>query len=114
MLHESTSLQLCLEAGEAVSLVRARDCDLQCVDGHIWVTEEQSGQDVVLMSGEHYRVVGQGRVVVQSLAPEGGAHCRLDLAMRRSVLAPLFRRWMPDLHFGQPNLRLVFPRLEIL
>lgn len=114
MLSESTSLQLCLETGEAVSLVHAKDCDLQCVDGTIWVTEEQGGEDIVLKPGECHHVAGEGRVVVQSLAPEGGAHCRLQLAMRRGWLSSLLRHWLPEPSLSRHHLRLVFPRLEIL
>ncbi len=114
MLHESTSLQLSLESGEAVSLVRAENCDLQCLDGTIWITEENGGQDVVLEAGQHYRLAHQGRTVVQSLAPNGAAHCRLELATHRNALMALIARWMPELGIGKPSLRLVFPRLEIL
>lgn len=114
MLHESTSLQLCLETGEAVSLVHAKDCDLQCVDGMIWVTEEKGGEDIVLKPGDRHHVASEGRVVVQSLAPEGGAHCRLGLAMRRSWFGNLVARCLPDLNLSHHNLRLVIPRLEIL
>jgi len=105
MLHQSTYRQIELGANEAVSLRRTKDCELRCVRGQVWITEENSHQDVVLRAGESYRLTRPGRTVVQSLGQHAGAQCQLVPAPRR--LLTLLRRWLPDAAAGKSTSRLV-------
>ena len=43
MLNQSTYLQLDLTTGEPVSLTGTVGCEVRCMDGEIWITEENGG-----------------------------------------------------------------------
>lgn len=107
MLHQSTYLQIELDANEAVSLRRTENCELRCVSGQVWITEENGHQDVVLQAGESHRLTRPGRTVVQSLGQCEGAQCQLVLARSPRRLLTLLRRWLPDAASGKPSTRLV-------
>ena len=77
MLHQSTCLQINLGVNEAAALGRTQDCELCCESGKIWVTEENSSEDIVLRAGESRRLTRPGCAVVQSLGQSEGARCRL-------------------------------------
>ena len=96
MLHQSTYLQIDLGVNEAVSLRRTKDCELRCVRGQIWITEENGNEDIVLNAGESHRLTRPGRTVVQSLGQCEGAQCRLVLARAPRGLLTLLRHWLPD------------------
>lgn len=59
--------------GETVRILR----------GRVWLTEEGSGGDVFLASGEHARLSGTGLAVIEALG-----HARIELVelQRRSVV----------------------------
>ena len=48
MLQQSTYIQIDLDSGEAMSLLRAENCLLLCVSGRLWLTADNGGGDVVL------------------------------------------------------------------
>ena len=96
MLQQSTDLQIDLRVNEAVSLRRAENCQLRCLSGQVWITEENGGSDVVLRAGESHRLTRPGRTVVQSLGQYEGARCRLVPAQSPRRLRSLFRRWLPE------------------
>jgi len=105
MVRESTYLQLDLGADEAVSLQQTTNCELRCIRGRVWVTEENSAEDIVLLPGQSRRLTHTGRTVVQSLSAEENAQCRLVLAKSPRGLLELLRRRVPDL--GKSSLSLV-------
>lgn len=106
MLHQSTYLQIDLGVNEAVSLRRTKDCELRCVRGQIWITEENGNEDIVLNAGESHRLTRPGRTVVQSLGQCEGAQCRLVLARSPRGLLTLLRHWLPGAA-GKSGFRLV-------
>lgn len=40
---------------------------LLCSEGRVWLTEEGLAEDVVLQAGEHYRVRGEGKLLIESV-----------------------------------------------
>lgn len=44
---------------------------LLCSVGRVWLTEEGLAEDIVLQAGDHYRVRGAGKLLVESV----GAAC---------------------------------------
>ncbi|MFT3962087.1 DUF2917 domain-containing protein [Propionivibrio sp.] len=105
MLAQSTYLQIDLGVNEAASLRCAKHCELRCLSGKIWITEENSGRDIVLGAGESRRLTRPGQTIVQSLGE--GAQCRLVLARSPYGLLALLRHWLPDAVAGKPGYHLV-------
>ena len=91
MLAQSTYLQIDLGVNEAASLRCAKHCELRCLSGKIWITEENSGRDIVLGAGESRRLTRPGCAVVQSLGQSEGARCRLVPAYPPHGLLSLLR-----------------------
>lgn len=114
MLNDTTNLQLSLCAGEAVSLLHAKNCNLYCTEGTIWVTEENRGEDFVLRAGDQHPVSSDGRVVVQSMGSAGSARCRMSLPMRCSFPWAFLERWNIGQSTPRQALHWVLPRLERL
>lgn len=52
---------------ELVVLSEARDHELTCTVGELWITRDGEGRDVILGAGQSYRVDGAGPVVVSAL-----------------------------------------------
>lgn len=95
MLHQSTYLQIDLGVNEAVSLRRTKGCELSCVRGRIWITEENGNEDIVLKAGESHCLTRPGRTVVQSLGQSEGAQWRLLLARPPRGALNLLWHWLP-------------------
>lgn len=109
MVQQNAYIQIELERGEAVSLLRAEGCELRCVRGRLWVTEQNGGGDVVLDAGDAYPLSRRGRTVVQAVGKDAGACCQvlLDRSPRAAVSA--LRRLVPTLASRRTTLRLVLP-----
>jgi len=56
-----------LDVGLALALDRAHNKTIRCVEARLWITEEGRMEDIILSSGESYRPMGSGRVVISSL-----------------------------------------------
>ena len=104
MLQQSTYIQIDLDSGEAVSLLRAENCLLLCVSGTLWLTEDNGGGDVVLEAGDCYRLTRRGRTVIQSVGQRQGARCRLRLATSSPRLFEALRGWVSARLAGWPVL----------
>lgn len=88
MLNQSTYLQLDLTTGEPVSLTGTVGCEVRCMDGEIWITEENGGEDISLKPGESFRLTHPGKTIIESVGGVGAAHCRLYPAeLSHSLLA---------------------------
>lgn len=83
MLNESTYLQFDLEAGTPVSLWKAEDCEVHCIQGRVWITEEDGGGDIILESGERFRLTRPGQTIVEA-SDEAAAQCRLYRTQKAS------------------------------
>jgi len=44
-----------------------RGFEIDCEQGLVWITQENSGSDIVLRRGEHFRTNKPGRVVIEAL-----------------------------------------------
>ena len=101
MLNQSTYLQLDLTTGEPVSLTGTVGCEVRCMDGEIWITEENGGEDISLKPGESFRLI------IESVGGVGAAHCRLYPAeLSHSLLARTMQKIRHSL-FGRMNGGLV-------
>lgn len=108
MLHESTHLQLDLNADEAVALRPAKNSVVHCKRGIVWVTEENGDRDVVLRTGQSYRLTRPGRTVIQPLGLSAGAQClvqAVQLAHPPHGLLAAVRRWISAFTAGRPGPR---------
>ena len=56
-----------LEQGDILPLERATGVRLSCLEGSLWVTEEDAAVDVVLAPGNSYAVEEGGRTLVQAM-----------------------------------------------
>lgn len=95
MLHQSTFIEIELEAGEALSLLRAEACELHCLSGTLWLTEENGDGDIVLKRGDRYRLTRRGRTVIEAVGRQQGACCRLRLPPSPQRFADALRMWRP-------------------
>lgn len=77
MLNESTYLQFDLDAGTPVSLWTTEECEVHCVHGRVWITEENGGEDICLEAGQRARLTHPGQTVVQASSGVEAAQCRL-------------------------------------
>ena len=107
MLNQSTYLQLDLITGEPVSLRGTVGCEVRCIDGEIWITEENGGEDISLKPGQSFHLSHPGKTIIESVGGTGEAHCRLyPSELRHSLLARIgqkIRIWL----FGRMNGGLV-------
>ena len=98
MLNQSTYLQLDLTTGEPVSLTGTVGCEVRCMDGEIWITEENGGEDISLKPGDSFRLTHPGKTIIESVGGVGAAHCRLYPAeLSHSLLARTaqkIRHWL--------------------
>ena len=58
-----------LQHGDILPLERASGVRLSCLEGTLWLTEEDAPVDVVLSAGESHDVEAKGRTLVQAMAP---------------------------------------------
>lgn len=56
-----------LQHNQPIRLSDARDMDIICTDGKVWITADGEAGDTILNSGESFRIRGAGRVLVESL-----------------------------------------------
>jgi hypothetical protein len=56
-----------LEQGDILPLERASGVNLACLEGSLWITEENAALDVVLGAGESHAVEAKGRTLVQAM-----------------------------------------------
>lgn len=56
-----------LQRGDILPLERASGVRLSCLEGTLWLTEENAPVDVVLSTGEAYDVEAKGRTLVQAM-----------------------------------------------
>lgn len=107
MLNQSTYLQLDLTTGEPVSLTGTVGCEVRCIDGEIWITEENGGEDISLKPGDSFRLTHPGKTIIESVGGTGAAHCRLYPAEQSHSLlaraAQKIRAWLS----GRMNSGLV-------
>ncbi|MBI3525518.1 MAG: DUF2917 domain-containing protein [Betaproteobacteria bacterium] len=85
---EFTYLRLALAAGEAVSVWASRPLKLDCEQGQLWLTQENSPADHWLRQGDAWRLAAGGQLVV-----EGAGILRIA-GVRRS--ADFRLRWNDD------------------
>lgn len=107
MVQQSTYIDL--DAGEAVSLFRTKNCLLRCLSGKIWVTEDNGNGDIVLSSGDVYRLTRRGLTVVQSVERRRGATCQLipeQISYRR---LEALRTWVSAL-----SKKLIWQRVHLM
>jgi quercetin dioxygenase-like cupin family protein len=57
-----------LERGALLPVHDGAGATVACLQGELWITEEQDGQDVVLRPGQSLRLERNGRTVVQALS----------------------------------------------
>jgi hypothetical protein len=57
-----------LQRGDILPLERATGVRLSCLEGTLWLTEENAPVDVVLAAGDAYDVEAKGRTLVQAMA----------------------------------------------
>jgi len=74
--------ELCLQHNRPIRLSDARDMDIICTDGKIWITADGEAGDTFLNSGESFRVRSTGRVLVESL---GAGKIRLVMPPHHTV-----------------------------
>ena len=107
MLNQSTYLQLDLTTGEPVSLTGTVGCEVRCMDGEIWITEENGGEDISLKPGDSFRLTHPGKTIIESVGGVGAARCRLYPAeLSHSLLARTMQKIRHSL-FGRMNGGLV-------
>jgi hypothetical protein len=73
-----------LQHGDILPLERASGVRLSCLEGTLWLTEENAPMDVVLSAGDHYDVEAKGRTLVQAMAP---ARLAVEAAGKRPQVA---------------------------
>ena len=93
MVQQSTYIDL--DAGEAVSLFRTKNCLLRCLSGKIWVTEDNGNGDIVLSAGDVYQLTRRGLTVVQSVERRRGATCQLIPNQTTGRRLDALRTWVP-------------------
>lgn len=67
MINESTCNPTLIEAGRAIRLVDGVGTDVTSIDGTLWITQEGDPRDVILNSGESFRVDRSGLTLVVAL-----------------------------------------------
>ena len=75
--HNPTYLQFDLQPGMPVSLWGTEGCDVQCLHGRVWITEENGGEDICLQAGQRFHLTHPGQTVVAANDAAGEAQCRL-------------------------------------
>jgi hypothetical protein len=56
-----------LDSGALLPLHDSAGASVACLDGALWITQENEGSDIVLRRGESLRVCRDGRTLVQAL-----------------------------------------------
>lgn len=56
-----------LERGGLLPLHDSAGASVACLDGELWITQENEGSDIILRPGESLRLSSDGRSVVQAL-----------------------------------------------
>lgn len=67
MLLNSTFFQMSIHRGEAISIIDPRLCELHCISGRLWLTEENAGVDLALAPGERFVLRRPGRTVIEAV-----------------------------------------------
>ena len=75
--QSSSYLQFDLQPGTPVSLWGTEGCDVQCLHGRVWITEENGGEDICLEAGQKVHLTHPGQTVVAANDRSGEAQCRL-------------------------------------
>lgn len=73
-----------LARGDILPLERASGVNLGCLQGTLWITEENTPVDVVLGAGESYAVEAKGRTLVQAM---DDARLSIEAAGKRPQVA---------------------------
>lgn len=56
-----------LDAGRLLPLRDSRGVHVRCLEGALWLTQENDGNDVVLLPGDTYSVKSDGNTLVQAV-----------------------------------------------
>ena len=56
-----------LEPHSVLTLSDSKGAGVQCLEGTVWITEENDRNDVVLESGASYQLAREGRALVQAM-----------------------------------------------
>ena len=56
-----------LEPHSVLTLSDSKGAGVQCLEGSVWITEEDDRNDVVLESGESHEIARKGRALVQAM-----------------------------------------------
>ena len=56
-----------LDSGRLLPLRDSRGVRVQCLEGALWLTQEDDGNDVVLPPGDSYSVESDGNTLVQAV-----------------------------------------------
>jgi hypothetical protein len=68
---------LSLQSNEYLRLRGVRGMAIEVLSGRVWITEDGRGADRFLGAGRHYRVLGDGLVLVSAEGPVNAASVRL-------------------------------------
>ncbi len=74
-------VQLCdsrlqLQPYQPLSLRQAQGWQVHCLQGKLWLTQQDHSQDVILRAGERYRIANDKQVLIEAL--DGGGVVRLS------------------------------------
>lgn len=67
VVRANSPRRVALGHGDAVRIVGAPGTCMRVESGSVWVTQERSGEDVLLRTGETFRIVRCGTTVVTAL-----------------------------------------------
>ena len=71
--------------GTVFRFERATGTRISVHAGCVWITESGEPDDLFLCAGQHYVVVGSGRVLIEPQGADGGATVELASGDRRST-----------------------------
>ena len=72
--------EFCLQERHPLPLEDARDLEVECAAGTVWITQPGEPDDVFLQPGETFRIRSNGRVLVEAI---GCARVRIRAVPRR-------------------------------
>ena len=78
-MSETVRHALLLEQGTVLRVHDGRGVSIRVYEGEAWITQEGDPQDVILLTGEAWRISRNGATLIQALCP-----VRLALAAERS------------------------------
>jgi len=66
-VEKNTTVVIELDSGRLLPLRDSRGVRVQCLEGALWLTQEDDGNDIVLLPGDSYDVERNGATLVQAV-----------------------------------------------